>query len=105
MEPGGRRDRRDCGAPRLSNSRIPNLRLAIMAAAYIVEDPDPNNFVVIHSGEQRRYVFHVVPGPDGRILQPAAWTRQDAPPDHTEHFSPAIREFAEREARSLGLID
>jgi hypothetical protein len=46
-----------------------------MAAAYIVEDPDPNNFVVIHSGEQRRYVFHVVPGPDGRILQPAAWTR------------------------------
>jgi hypothetical protein len=76
-----------------------------VAAAYIVEDPDPNNFVVIHSGEQRRYVFHVVPGPEGRVLQPAAWTRQDAPPDHTEHFSPAIREFAEREARGLGLID
>ena len=76
-----------------------------MSAAYLVEDPDPNNFVVIHIGEQRRYVFHVVPGPEGRISQPAAWTRQDAPPDHTEHFSSAIREFAEREARSLGLID
>jgi hypothetical protein len=74
----------------------------LMAAAYIVEDPDPNNFVVIHSGEQRRYVFHVVPGPDGRIVQPAAWTRQDAPRDHTERFSPAIREFAERRPGACG---
>jgi hypothetical protein len=32
-----------------------------MAASYIVEDPDPNKFVVIRMGEQRRYVFHVFP--------------------------------------------
>jgi hypothetical protein len=49
-----------------------------MAASYIVEDPDPNNFVVIHVGEKRRYVFPRLPGLEGRVLQPAAWTRQDA---------------------------
>jgi hypothetical protein len=75
-----------------------------MAASYIVEDPDPNKFVVIHVGEQRRYVFHVFP--DRRVgSYSQRLGQQDAPPDHTEHFSPAIREFAEREARSLGLID
>jgi hypothetical protein len=81
------------------------MRGEAMPIAYIVEETDANNFVVIRVGEQLRYVFYVVPGPEGGILQPAAWTRQDAPRDNTEHFSPAIREFAERGARSLALSD
>jgi hypothetical protein len=76
-----------------------------MTESYVVENSDPNNFVVTHTGAEGRYVFHVVPVEGGRGLSLAPWNRQDRPDDPSEQVPNAARTFAEREAKRLGLVD
>ena len=74
-----------------------------MPECYLVQNPDPNNFVITHVGEDRRFIFHVVPMQGGRALCPAAWATLDPQSDRTELYE--MWSFAEREARKLRLIN
>lgn len=75
-----------------------------MSEAYIVEDPDPNNFVInFAGGGDRRFVFHVVAMEGGRSLQPAAWARLHRGSDYSQLHE--MWSFAEREARRMRLIN
>jgi hypothetical protein len=66
-----------------------------MSEAYIVENPDPNNFVInLAGGGDRRFVFHVVAMQGGRSLQPAAWARLHERSDYTQLHEMWL--FAER---------
>jgi hypothetical protein len=74
-----------------------------MSEIFVVENPDPNNFVISHVGGERRFVFHVVPRDGGSALCPAAWARLHARSDYAELHE--MWSFAEREARRLRLIN
>ena len=74
-----------------------------MSEVYVVDNPDPNNFVISNVGGNRHFVFHVVQREGGRDLCPAAWARLHPQSDYTELHE--MWSFAEREARRLKLIN
>ena len=75
-----------------------------MSESYLVQNSDPNNFVVSHVGNDGKYVFHVVPVEGGRALSLAPWNRQERPSEPAGQAPHEARAFAERQARKLGLI-
>lgn len=74
-----------------------------MREVYVVENPDPNNFVISRVGGEGRFIFHVVQRQGGRDLCPAAWARLHPRSDCGELHE--MWSFAEREARKLRLIN
>jgi len=72
---------------------------------YVLYDSDPHNFVVEHVGGDGRYVFHVVPVEKGRTLASASWNRHGHESDPAIRVPDEARNFAESEARRLGLIE
>jgi hypothetical protein len=74
-----------------------------MSEVYVVDNPDPNNFVISNVGGNRQFIFHVVQRQGGCDLCPAAWARLHPQSNYTELHE--MWSFAEREARRLRLIN
>jgi hypothetical protein len=74
-----------------------------MSEAFVVQNPDPNNFVVSDVGGDHCFTFHVVSKQGGRALCPAAWAKLD--PKATRAELHEMWSFAEREARKRRLIN